>query len=123
VVQHGRDERSQKLLTWDIGPDKQQQLANALYRVGRVSEADVILLKQFYYWPVVTNRQGEGLYYVTRFTHSGPIGVLNSKNDVSTVETGLTSLATQDSVASALLKHRDCFNQRLRQAILDEYLY
>ena len=113
---------SQKLLTWGIGPDKQQQLAKALYRAGRVSEPDWVLLKRFYYRPVVTNRRGEGLYYVTRFSHLGPIGVLNSTKGVSTVEIGLTDLATQDSVVSALLMHRDRFNQRLRQAILDEYL-
>ena len=78
-------------------------------------------LKQFYYYPVVTNRRGEGLYSVTRFTHRGPIGVLYSKHGVSTVEIGLTDGATQDSVVTALIIHGDRFNQRLRQAILDQY--
>ena len=122
VVQHERDVSSQKVFTWPIGPGKQQQLANALYRAGRVSEPDWVLLKRFYYRPVVTNRRGEGLYYVTRFSHNGPIGVLTSTKGVSTVEIGLTDRATQDSVVSALFQHGDCFNQRLRQAILDEYL-
>ena len=121
VVQHGREASSQKVLTWTIGPDQQQLLANALYRAGRVGEPDLALLKRFYYRPVVTNRRGEGLYYVTQFTHRGPIGVLRSKQGVSTVEIGLTDVATQDTVVSALIKHGDRFTQRLRQAILDEY--
>lgn len=121
VVQHDRNASSPRLLTWEIGPGKQQLLANALYRAGRVGDTDVRQLKQFFYRPVVTNRRGEGLYYVTRFTHRGPIGVLYSKQSVSTVEIGLTEAATQDSVASALRKHGGRFNQRLRQAILDEY--
>ena len=121
VVPHGRDLNSQKVLTWDIGPDRQQQLATALCRAGRVGAPEVAQLKQFYYRPDVTNRCGEGLYSVTRFTHRGPIGVLYSKHGVSSVEIGLTDLATQDSVVSALIKHGDRFNQRLRQAIVDQY--
>jgi hypothetical protein len=108
-------------MTWNIGPEKQQQLANALYRAGRMLEPDVAQFKQFYYRPAVINRRGEGLYYVTRFTHVGPIGVLHSTQGISTVESGLTDAATQDSVVSALITHGDRFNQRLRQAILDEY--
>lgn len=121
MVQHGREARSQKLLAWAIGPAKQQQLVTALCRAGRVSEPDLALLKRFYYYPVVTNRRGDGLYYVTQFTHRGPIGVLHSQQGVSAVEVGLTEVATQDSVVSALIQHGDRFNQRLRQAILNEY--
>jgi hypothetical protein len=121
VVQHNREASSEKLLTWAIGPDQQQLLANALYRAGRVGEPELALLKRFYYYPVVTNRRGEGLYYVTQFTHRGPIGILRSKQGVSTIEIGLTEVATQDSVVSALVKHGDRFNQQLRRAILDEY--
>lgn len=109
------------MLTWAIGPDQQQLLANALCRAGRVSAPELALLKRFYFYPVVTNRRGEGLYNVTQFTHRGPIGVLRSKQGVSTVEIGLMDVATQDSVVSALIKHGDRFDQRLRQAILDEY--
>lgn len=121
VVQHKPDLNSQRVLTWDIGPDKQQQLAQALYRAGRVSGPDWVLLKRYYYRPVVTNRRGEGLYSLTQFTHRGPIGVLYSKRGMSTVEIGLTDVATQDSVVSALIKHADRFNQRLQRAILDQY--
>lgn len=121
MVQHKREARSEKLLTWAFGPAQQQLLANALYRAGRVGEPEVALLKRFYYYPVVTNRRGEGLYNVTQFTHSGPIGVLRSKQGVSTIQIGLTDVATQDSVVSALVKHGDRFNQQLRRAILDEY--
>jgi len=120
VVQHRRDSSPQKLCTWVTGPDH-QQLANALYRAKRLSEPEVALLKHYYYYPAVTNRRGEGLYYVTRFSHRGPIGVLHSQHGVSTVETGPTDVATQDSVAAALRKHGDRFTQRLRQAILAEY--
>ena len=121
MAQHKREARSEKLLTWVIGPDQQQLLANALYRAGRVGEPEVGVLKRFYYYPVVTNRRGEGLYNVTQFTHRGPIGVLRSKQGVSTIQIGLTDVATQDSVVSALVKHGDRFNQQLRRAILDEY--
>ena len=121
VVQHAGEARSQKVFTWPIGSGKQQLLANALYRAGRVGTTDVLQLRQFYYRPVVTNRRGEGLYSVTRFTHRGPIGVLYSKQGISTIEIGLSNVATQDSVVSALFKHGDRFNQRLRQAILDQY--
>ncbi|MET4074302.1 hypothetical protein ABIB44_001546 [Hymenobacter sp. UYCo722] len=121
VVLHEREASSRKVLTWAIGPVQQQLLAHALHRAGRVSEPDLALLKRFYYRPVVTNQRGEGLYYVTQFTHRGPIGVLRSKRGISTVEIGLTDVATQDSVALALIRHRGRFNQRLRQAILNEY--
>lgn len=122
VVQHERDPIPQKLLTWPLGAAKQQQLATALYRAERVSEPAVAGLKRFYYYPVVTNRGGEGLYYITNFSHRGPMGVLNSKRGLSTLEYGPTAPATQDSVAAALLLHGKRFPQRLSQAILDEYL-
>lgn len=122
VVRHERNSSSEKLLTWNIGAEKQQLLANALYRAGRVGEPNLMALKRFYYRPVVTNKRGEGLYYITNYSHRGPMGVLNSKRTVSTVEIGLTDPATQDSVVSALFKHGNRLNQRLRQAILDEYL-
>lgn len=120
VVQHGRDLHAQKVLTWDLGPDRQQR-ATALCRAGGVGAPEVAQLKQFYYRPAVTNRRGEGLYSVTRFSHLGPIGVLNSTKGVSTVEIGLTDLATQNSVVSALIMHGDRFNPRLRHAIGDHY--
>lgn len=121
VVVHRREARSEKLVTWAIGPDQQRLLAIALYRAGRIREPDWALLPRFYYYPVVTNRRGEGLYNVTRFTHERPIGVLRSTQGLSTVEMGLTDAAMQDSVAAAFIPHGDRFNHRLRQAIVDEY--
>jgi hypothetical protein len=122
AVDRWRDPIPQKLLTWPLGADKQQQLATALYRAGRVREPAVASLQRFYYYPAVTNRRGEGLYYVTTFSHRGPMGVLNSKQGLSTVENGPTARATQDSLAAALVLHGNRFSQRLSQSILDEYL-
>lgn len=121
VVPHGRETSPQKVLTWAIGPDQQQLLVNALYRAGRIYEPDLTQLKRFYYYPVVLNRRGEGLYYVTQFTHHGLVGVLHSKRGLSIVEMGLTDSATQDSVVAALRQHGNRFTQRFRQAVLDEY--
>ena len=113
---------SMPLSEWRIEQNKKNVVLDYIYKNYFNNDRNPALVKRFYYTPVVLNKERAGLYYVSNFTHRGPIYVIDTKDVITIITLGLTSEASRDSIKLSLAKHGNQLDASIRRKIMADLI-